>query len=306
MPDIPDEFAATILRLRGPDTRYWLDRLPATLADYAQRWSLTLGEPYVALTFNYVTRATSADGTPVVLKIGFSDDKEFSTEADALAAYGGQGMVALLDADLADAVLLLERIEPGTPLTAIEDDERATSIAAQVMRRLWRPAPEGHDFPTVAHWGLGFERHRQHFGGSGPIPSALFEQAASLYHELEASMAAPVLLHGDLHHGNILAATREPWLAIDPKGLVGEPAYETGALLRNPRDRLRSLPNAKPLLARRIALLADALDLDRVRIRDWGIAQAVLSAIWSLEDSDDMNAATFVIGCATALTETHV
>lgn len=153
MPDIPDEFAATILRLRGPDTRYWLDRLPATLADYAQRWSLTLGEPYAALTFNYVTRATSAYGTPVVLKIGFSDDKEFSTEADALAAYGGQGMVALLDADLADAVLLLERIEPGTPLTAIEDDERATSIAAQVMRRLWRPAPEGHDFPTVAHWG---------------------------------------------------------------------------------------------------------------------------------------------------------
>jgi streptomycin 6-kinase len=301
MPDIPDEFAATILRLRGPDARDWLDRLPATLAEYARRWSLTLGEPYAALSFNYVTRATRADGTPVVLKVGLTDDKELRTETEALAAYGGRGMVALLDAGLTDAVLLLERIEPGTPLTAIEDDDRATSIAAEVMRRLWRPTPDGHDFPTVAHWGLGFERHRQRFGGSGPIPADLFERAETLYRELEASMAAPVLLHGDLHHGNILAAMREPWLAIDPKGLIGELAYETGSLLRNPHERLRTLPDAKPLLARRIALLADALNLDRERIRGWGIALAVLSAIWSYEDGDDATGAKFAIGCATAL-----
>jgi streptomycin 6-kinase len=157
--------------------------------------------------------------------------------------------------------------------------------------------------PTVARWGLGFERHRQRFGGSGPIPGELFERAAALYQQLEASMAAPVLLHGDLHHGNILAATREPWLAIDPKGLVGEPAYETGALLRNPRERLRTLPDMKPLLARRIALLADALDLDRERIRGWGIAQVVLSAIWSLEDSGDAGTAAFSVGIALALSE---
>lgn len=303
MPQIPDEFAATILRLRGPSAREWLDRLPATLTEYAQRWSLTLGEPYAALSFNYVTRATRADGSPVVFKIGFTDDTELRTEAAALAAYRGRGMVALLAADLDNAVLLLERIDPGTPLTTIEDDDLATSVAANVMRCFWQPTPDRHNFPTVARWGLGFERHRQQFSGSGPIPNALFEQAATLYRDLEASMAAPVLLHGDLHHENILAATRGPWLAIDPKGLVGEPAYETGAILRNPHEQLRTLPDARPLLARRIALLADALDLDHERIRGWGLAQAVLSAVWSLEDGDDTAGAAFAVAIAQALSD---
>jgi len=94
-------------------------------------------------------------------------------------------------------------------------------------------------------------------------------------------MAAPVLLHGDLHHENILAATRQPWLAIDPKGIVGEPAYEVGALLRN---RLDAAPDLRPLQARRLDQLAEALQLDRQRLLSWSVAQAVLSAWWSYED----------------------
>ena len=125
---------------------------------------------------------------------------------------------------------------------------------------------------------------RRHFsGGTGPLPAPLVEQAEALFAELIASQAEPVLLHGDLHHFNILAARRQPWLAIDPKGVVGEPAYETGALLRNPAEMLAG-PHPGRILARRVDQLCEELDLDRERVRGWGVAQAVLSAYWSWED----------------------
>src|SRR5262249_34292324 len=153
----------------------------------------------------------------------------------ALRLFDGHGMAELLAWDDDDEVMLLEALQPGTLLKTIADDTAATSIAAAVMRQFWRPVPAQHPFPTVADWGRGFTRLRKYYGGGhGPFPLRLLEEAERLFAELSASMAEPVLLHGDLHHDNILAAQRQPWLAIDPKGLIGEPAYETGALLRNP------------------------------------------------------------------------
>jgi streptomycin 6-kinase len=178
--------------------------------------------------------------------------------------------------------LLLERLKPGVMLSTVPDDESATAIDAQVMRQLWRPAPVEHNFPTVARWAKGLERLRAEFkGGTGPFPAKLVEQAERLFVELIDTMGQPVLLHGDLHHFNILSAQREPWLAIDPKGLVGEPAYEIGALLRNPT---RELIMDRQVQARRVDLLASELGVDRQRILGWSMAQAVLSAWWSYED----------------------
>jgi streptomycin 6-kinase len=93
-----------------------------------------------------------------------------------------------------------------------------------------------------------------------------------------------VLLHGNLHHDNILCAEREPWLAIDPKGLIGELAYETGALLRNLWPAILAEPDPARLIARRIDQLAEEVAFERARVRDWGMAQAVLSAWWFIED----------------------
>ena len=114
---------------------------------------------------------------------------------------------------------------------------------------------------------------------------ALVEEAEGLFAELLASQAAPVLLHGDLHHDNILSATRAPWLAIDPKGVIGEPAYEVGALLRNWQPTLFAMADPARATARRVDQLAEALGIDRACIRGWGLAQAVLSAWWTIEDS---------------------
>jgi streptomycin 6-kinase len=153
------------------------------------------------------------------------------------------------------------------------------------MRQLWRPAPADYPFPTVAKWAGGMQRLRAQFdGGIGPFPKRLVELAERLFAELLASQAEPVLLHGDLHHDNILSAQRQPWLALDPQGVVGEPAYEVGALLRNPMPHLLAMPDFKGVQARRVDQLSEALGFDRERIVGWGVAQAVLSGWWSIED----------------------
>ncbi|MFN8501253.1 aminoglycoside phosphotransferase family protein [Kouleothrix sp.] len=279
---IPAPFARTIAELYGDAGRAWLADLPSRLAACARRWDLALGPPF-ALSYNYVAPAARADGTPLVLKLGVPNP-ELASEAAALRHYAGRGIARLLDDDGLGA-LLLERLLPGTALAAIEDDAEATALAAEVMRRLWRPPPEAHLFPTTERWGRGFARLRERFGGgTGPLPHALVARAERLFADLLASAGAPALLHGDLHHGNILAAARAPWLAIDPKGVVGEPAYEAGALLRNPIERVLGAPSPARLLARRVDILADALGLDRARLVGWGLAQAVLSAWWSIED----------------------
>jgi len=114
----------------------------------------------------------------------------------------------------------------------------------------------------------------------------LVELAEALYRDLLTSMAEPVVCHGDLHHYNILADERAGWLAIDPKGIIGEPAFEVYALLLNPGHIFERSDYGR-LLARRIDLLSELLGLDRQRLIAWGIAQAVLSSWWSYEDEGE-------------------
>jgi streptomycin 6-kinase len=287
---LPERFRRTVRSTWGEPGAQWLVGLPALLEECARRWSLTLAPPFPNLTFHYVAPAVRADGTEAVLKAGVPN-KELRSEAAALRVFDGRGSVRLLDSDPDRGLLLLERLRPGAVLTALADeahDDEATTIAASVMRGLWRPAPPGHDFPTVADWGESFARLRARFGGgTGPLPAAQVERAETLFAELLASSAPPVLLHGDLHHDNILSAQRQPWLAIDPKGVVGEPAYEVGALLRNLWPERHTNQNPARMLERRAHRLAEELGIDPVRVRDWAVAQAVLSAVWGVEDSDD-------------------
>jgi streptomycin 6-kinase len=282
--DLPQAFPQRIVEAHGEAGRAWLDALPSLLAGSERRWRITLGVPF-PLSYNHVAPATRDDGTPVVLKAGVPN-AELRCEIAALRHFDGQGAVRLLDADAERGLLLLERLVPGEPLvTKIDNDIAATEVAARVIRRLMRPPPASHAFPTVADWGRGFSRLRERFdGGTGPLPARLVERAERLFQELLASSAEPVVLHGDLHHGNILSAEREPWLAIDRKGVVGEPAYEAGAFLRNPTPDIASWPDLPAVLARRLDQLSDLLALDRQRLAGWAFAQAVLSAWWSIED----------------------
>ncbi len=281
--DLPSEFRRRIVEVFGDAGADWLAGLPALLNDCQQSWGLTLQPPF-PLSYNYTAPAVRADGTEVVLKVGVPNP-ELRSEIAALRVYDGRGAVRLLDSDPDRGVLLLERIRPGTPLVELEDDDAATAIAGEVMKELWRPPPADHPFRSVADWAAGLQRLRARYdGGTGPLPAGMVEMAEERFRVLLASTTAPVLLHGDLHHWNILRSERGTWLSLDPKGIVGEPAYEVGALLRNPLPALLRSGNPKRTLARRVDLLAERLGFDRARLLAWGAAQAVLSAWWHIED----------------------
>ncbi len=281
---IPKAFSQSVIELHGPTGTAWLDQLPSMLDELARRWSLTLAPPFEPLSYNYVMPALRADDRPVVLKVGVPNP-ELSTEIEALRLFDGRGSVMLLDDDPELGALLLERLEPGEPLTSLDEDEKATSIAVDVMQQLWREIPADHPFPTIAKWAEGLKRMRRTFdGGCGPFPEDLVERAEASFKDLLANPLQAVLLHGDLHHGNIISAEREPWLALDPKGVVGEAAYEVGAFLRNPMPQLLQATDPGRLLSRRVDQMAEKLEFDRGRLLRWGIAQAVLSAWWSYED----------------------
>ena len=281
---LPAGLARTISEVHGEAGMEWLRRFPSLIRDCERRWSLKIALPFPQLSYNFVAPALRQDGMEVVVKLGVPNP-ELTREIEALQFYAGRGAVQLLDADPEQGLLLLERLQPGTLLSLLTDDVEATSISASVIRQLWRPAPAAHHFITVNDWAAGLHRLRQRFGGTtGPLPANLVERAEAIFADLLNSMTDPVVLHGDLHHDNILAGHRQPWLAIDPKGVIGEPAYEVGALLRNPMPQLLKVLNLERVLARRADQLAHELELDRGRIVGWGFAQALLSAWWSLED----------------------
>ena len=298
MQQVPDGFSKKVIHIHGEAGADWLSRLPETIAECERRWSLKVMPPLDSLSHNYVAPVICADGKDAVLKLGVPHN-DFMNEMAALRLYDGAGMVKLLAGDVDLGAMLLERLMPGTSLSSLGDDERATSVAAQVMRQSWRPPPPEHQFPTVSDWASGLENLRERFAGTtGPISAPLVEKAETLFSELIGTMGAPVLLHGDLHHDNILSAVREPWLAIDPKGVVGEAEYEVGAFVRN---RLLTGPKPEMLLARRVDQFVDELGFGRERIVGWSLAQAVLSAWWSFEDTGHVwNEA---IACAELLAE---
>ncbi len=201
----------------------------------------------------------------------------------------------LLETDDERGILLLERLTPGTPLSTLADDAEATQIAATVMRRLWRTPPPHHAFPTLADWAAGLSTYRERYPDAGPIPAPLLSKAERLMADLLHSAEASNVLHGDLHHFNILAAGPAQWVAIDPKGVGGEPAYEVARFLHNPPGVLAQ-PGAARLVRQRVDVMTEALALDRRRVLAWGFCKTILSAWWGVEDGEgDL---TYILACA--------
>jgi streptomycin 6-kinase len=252
------------------------------LDEIAGDWALTIGERFDS-AYHYVAAVTRANGTPAVLKLFLTGDT-LDTEVCALRVFGGRGAVRLLRADLDRGALLLERAEPGDRLADLAParDAEATSIAAGIIREL-AAAPPDPALPDLITQADAFDEYVTRLGDGGPLPRALVTRAGGLMRELCASAPGRVALHGDLHHDNILRATRAPWLAIDPHGLTGDPGYETGALLYNPELDDRD-PALAALALARVEQLADELAMPLERVVAWGFVKAVLSDVWSVED----------------------
>lgn len=293
MPDhqIPGRFIRFMGQVHGPDGAAWARDLPQLIAQFADEWELEILGPTGPLSYNYILAATSTDGTPVILKLGYPP-KDLVGEIRALRHFDGHGICQLLRADEQRGAMLLERLMPGMTLRELPDDDEATQIAATVMQHLWT-APDGTGgLIRVEDWEKGFSRLRKRFGGgTGSLPADFVAEAEAIYRDLLADPAGePAVLHGDLHHENILSAQRQPWLAIDPKGVIGEPAYEVGALIRNPIPEVASWPDLEQRLDRRLSILAEQLGMDRERLRLWSFAQAMLAAWWDIEDNTETEA----------------
>lgn len=296
---VPEEFKLRIISTWGEAGVEWLDRLPTIITTCARRWRLSVQSPLSDLSYNFVAYVMTDNGTQAILKIGVPNP-ELATEIEAVRMYQGRYAVKLLEADLNLGALVIQRLVPGIPLSALKDDEQATSIAAQLMRDLPIPEPLHHQFPTIERWALAFDRYRKRFDESnGPLPKKIVKKAEGLFEDLHTSSPVGMLLHGDLHHDNILSNAENNWLVIDPKGVIGDPAYEAARFQHNPIPRFLSLENPQAVAERRSEILTSILDVDRARLLAWGFFDVVLGALWCIEEnSDDWR---YLLSCAQIL-----
>lgn len=212
--------------------------------------------------------ATTADGEQAVLKVQ-QPHRESEHEAAALELWDGDGAIRLLDAEPEEYGLLLERCVPGTPLSAA-GGEAALDVFVELLPRLWKPAgaPFGTLAAEAAWWADSLEETWERF--ARPFERRLLDAALEAMLQLPRTQGAQVLLHQDLHGDNVLSAQREPWLAIDPKPLVGEREFGVAPIVRS-----RELGHSKRDVLSRFDRLTSALSLDRERARGWTIAQTI-------------------------------
>jgi len=245
---------------------------------YLKQWSLLAdGEPIITLGSRLLP--VRMDGTPAMLKIAIEDEEKFG--GLLMSWWAGEGAARVYAQD--GAVLLLERAEGQRSLLHMalngEDDE-ASRIICTTMLRLH--APRSNPPPLIP-----LTERFQDLALAAEREGGIFRTCAATAQELLASPGEVVVLHGDVHHENILDFGRRGWLVIDPKRLVGERGFDYANLICNPQ-----LPTATnpARFARQVEVVAHAASLERRRLLQWVLAFAGLSAAWFLEDDDKASA----------------
>jgi streptomycin 6-kinase len=262
---------------REPGVRDWIGRLPGIVASLASRWSLAVGEPFQpGGQCSWTAPATGPAGADLVLKAGFRfPGGEEQDEAAGLRVWVGNGAVRLHAAceDEFTYGLLLERCIPGTPLGRVLAEPEQDVVVAGLLRRLWAQPHAAYPFRPLTHmcaaWAEQFEAEYAAASARARIDPGLARAGTALFRSLAETAGQQVLLCTDLHAGNILAAQRAPWLVIDPKPYVGDPAYDVLQHMLNCEDRLAINPAG---LADRMAGLTG---LDPGQVRQWLFARSV-------------------------------
>lgn len=308
--NLPPEFISNIQNTFREDGYAFLKALPDLIAEASTLWGLTDVQLAPTLSYNFVAfanRPSSAlrSAQDVVLKMGVPN-REMKSEMAALRLFNGEGACQLLECDEERYWMLLERLNPGVMLSTLEDDEEATHIAAEVMKKIWRSVPLESDsslhsqgvladsreqapalqsFIRLSDWFDGLKKLRPMFnGGTGPFNEKIVERVERSVKDFFIENHNPVLMHGDFHHFNILSSERG-WLVIDPKGVIGPAGYEVGPFMINPWSDFSDGINIRLSVKRRIEILHEHLGFERERILEWSLAHAVLSAWWGIEDN---------------------
>lgn len=271
----------------GAEGAEWLERLPATVAGLVHRWQLVLGEPLEAHV-SYVATVQTPTGE-AVLKILMAGDTPYLAgrtpfdEPEALTVWDGNGAIRLLDFDATNHAMLLERCRPGFRLgdsDAVSLDE-ADDVAAGLFERLWCPPPTTASFTSTSVFAGEIADHiaTTYEQTGAAIEPALVDDTLAALTELQSAPVSPVLVHGDLHHNNILAATRQEWLAIDPLPRAGDPCLDAVMFLL---FRKGSTPDPERTWGDDIDRFCRRLGLDGGRVKQWLLARLAADGLSAL------------------------
>ena len=283
---LPAELVSHASVICGDAGEAWLKAVPSIVGELGKQWSVEVHEPFPAGEFNFVAPATRPDGEMAVLKIAPPyEPNEIVSEAEYLRSRNGNGAVRLLEEDLERRAILLERAVPGENFADHFAGKEVEGVAPAigVLYAILRPPPLN---PVhTRHLDEWFDRLRRH--PATKFPTAYADKALELYAKLSKQPGRTFYLHGDFHPGNIVTATRSPYLAIDPKGIIGHIGYDIAVFLNNFHWWQETKPDIEARLATAIAQFAEAFAIDHVELRQWAFAQMVLGAWWSFEDMPD-------------------
>ncbi|MET8604025.1 aminoglycoside phosphotransferase family protein [Streptomyces rubiginosohelvolus] len=292
--EIPQGLVASYATGFGEEGRAWIAGVPALAAHLLERWQLRRDGGVRSGQASLVLPVLRHDGARAVLKLQLSRE-ETTAALIGLRTWNGDGMVRLLDHDPASSSMLLERLDGARTLASIDDDDVAMGILADLHARLVAvPAPQG-------------------LRGLGEVAAAMLEQVPQAVTHLTdpadrdllrgwASAVAELadepgdrLLHWDLHYDNVLAAQREPWIAIDPEPLAGDPGFDLWPALDSRWDDVVAQGDPLRVVGRRFDLLTDALGLDRARAAGWTLGRLLQNALWDIEDGEQRLAPSAVV-----------
>lgn len=278
---VPEVFAREVERREGERGRAWVAALPGLVEGAVARWELRPSGPVMHGAVGVVVPVRRADGSPAVLKVSFPHPGNLA-EPKALAAWAGRGAARLLEHE--GFAMVLERAGEAS----LHDAGDRMEIAGRLNHRLAIQAPDDVPSLTVVAEGWAAEIAARQRKLQAPLADRLVGRALETCRDL-AAYQPKLLVHGDLNFSNILRSEREPWLAIDPKGWAGDPAYDAVNLLR---DRWHTMPDLAKTLPYQLAAFADAAELERERVLRWVQACAVKDALWSIEFNEPPERAT--------------
>ena len=281
---LPPAFIDKVHRIFGDEGREWLPGLPGIVARCRHRWGLCEGTMCPDMSMNYIEFTTTAAGEPVALKVGVPHAELF-TEMEALRLYKGGRAARLLDADRELGAILMQRLRPGTMLWQLGDNQRETRIAASIMRELPVSVPSTHSLPTFRRWvERAFRLTRTEWDPQGLMPRDLIDKAEQAFEEIERTATGHVVLHGDLHHENILFDARSGWTAIDPKGVIGPRCLEVGRFTQNQLPSSLPSERREEMVRERVHLFSAELGYSRETVAASSLVDCVLSHCWCFED----------------------
>ena len=280
---LPGELIHHVTALCGRDGEDWIDGLENNVRELEALWSIKAGEPFAAGEYNFVARATCADGGLAVLKLAppYKTIEIFS-EAKYLREHDGKGAVRLIAENRERRAILIEHALPGKNLTECFTNDEPGSVEPAIralQASLIPPPPDPTDVTPLDNWFDGLRRFE-----STKFPADYGLKALALYENLSSRSDCQFYLHGDFHPGNLVSSTREPFLIIDAKGVSGHIGYDIACFLNNFHWWQEKRPDVEARLHKAVSQFAEAFDIDPFELRQWAYVQMVIGAWWNFDE----------------------